>query len=168
VSIAASTLGNPELIILDEPLNGLDPEGMKEIRDLLLRFREEGRTLFISSHLLNEIERTCTHAAILRKGKILRNGPISELVSNRATAFLRSHDVQALYAAVREYPEALSSRVEGEGVTIDLKIPDTAALNRFLSERGIYLSHLTFKQQSLEDLFFEVTSESGIEPEEAA
>jgi len=169
LAIAAALLGDPELIILDEPLNGLDPEGMREIRDLLIRLREEGRTLFISSHLLFEVERTCTHAAILRRGEIVRSGPISELVSNRTTAFARSADLQSLAAAVKEYPGALSSRVEGEGVAIDLKEPDTARLNQYLSERGIYLSHLSFRQQSLEDLFFEVTSEVSVrKPVEAA
>lgn len=173
LSIAAALLGNPELILLDEPLNGLDPEGMREIRDLLIRLREEGRTLFISSHLLFEVERTCTHAAILRKGEIVRNGAISELVSTRTTAFARSDHLEGLVAAAREYPGADGARIEGEGVTIELNAPDTAELNRYLAERGIYLSHLSHRRQSLEELFFEVTSELSPgakpnRPEEAA
>ena len=165
LAIAAATLGDPDLILLDEPLNGLDPEGMKEIRDLLLRLREEGRTLFISSHLLNEVERTCTHAAILRKGKILRSGSITELVSSHPIASLRAEDLSALLEAVRGYPEALSCKLEGVNVIAELKSSDTAALNRFLSERGIHLSHLSLRQPSLEEIFFEVT---GTQEEVAA
>lgn len=159
LAIAAALLGSPELILLDEPLNGLDPEGMREVRDLLIRLREEGRTLFISSHLLYEVERTCTHAAILRKGEIVRQGAISELVSNRTTAFARADNLESLLAAAREYPGASGARIEGEGVSIELSAPDTAELNRYLAERGIFLSHLSHRRQSLEELFFEVTSE---------
>jgi ABC-2 type transport system ATP-binding protein len=92
----------------------------------------------------------------------VRSGSISDLVSNRTTAFARAADLNNLARAVKEYPEALSSRVEGEGVSIDLKTPDPAMLNRYLSERGIYLSHLSLRQQSLEDLFFEVTADAQV------
>jgi ABC-2 type transport system ATP-binding protein len=88
----------------------------------------------------------------------VRSGTISELVSSRAIAFARSPDLQLLLEAVRGYPEALSARVEGEGVAINLKVPDTAALNRYLSEREIYLSHLSLRQQSLEEVFLELTA----------
>ena len=90
---AAPCLNDPELIILDEPANGLDPQGMKEIREIIGILAGRGKTIFLSSHLLSEVERTCTHVSIVRKGRIVVTGTVEQVVSAGTAAFLRAEDV---------------------------------------------------------------------------
>ena len=83
LGVAACLIGDPELLILDEPMNGLDPAGMAEMRDMILSLVAEGRTVVLSSHLLDEVERTCDAVAIVDRGNVIRQGPISELLAGR-------------------------------------------------------------------------------------
>ena len=161
LALAATMLGDPELVILDEPANGLDPEGMREIRDIITGFAQRGKTVFLSSHLLWEVERTCTHAAVIAKGRILAQGSVKALTAGAARVELRAGDLPRLTAIVKDYPGVVSANIEGDVVVVELKGEDTAALNRFVTERGVYVSHLTVKQKSLEDAFLELT---GAEP----
>jgi ABC-2 type transport system ATP-binding protein len=164
LALAATMLGDPELIILDEPANGLDPEGMREIRRIIHELAERGKTIFLSSHLLWEVERTCTHVAIIQLGQLRRQASISEITSDTVFVGLRGgDDLGTLAAIAKEYPGTISARVEDDRVVAELKEQDFSTLNRFVSERGVYLSHLAREQQSLEEVFMQVTeaSESG-------
>jgi ABC-2 type transport system ATP-binding protein len=169
LAIAGAMLGDPELVILDEPANGLDPEGMREIRDIIQGLAGQGRTIFVSSHLLNEVERTCTHIAIIRKGRILTQGSLDELVRGASVARLRSADHDALLRALGEYQATVSAAREGSDIVVELRDDDLAALNRFLSERNVHLSHLASQRQSLEDVFIDLTGDRpDLAPGEAA
>ena len=169
LAIAGAMLGDPELVILDEPANGLDPEGMREIRDIIQGLAGQGRTIFVSSHLLNEVERTCTHVAIIRKGRILTQGSLDELVRGASVARLRSADHDALLRALGEYQGTVSAAREGSDIVVELRDHDLAALNRFLSERNVHLSHLASQRQSLEDVFIDLTGDRpDLAPGEAA
>jgi ABC-2 type transport system ATP-binding protein len=164
LALAATMLGDPELIILDEPANGLDPEGMREIRRIIHELAERGKTIFLSSHLLWEVERTCTHVAIIQLGQLRRQASIGEITSDTVFVGLRGgDDLGTLAAIAKEYPGTISARVEDDRVVAELKEQDFSTLNRFVSERGVYLSHLAREQQSLEEVFMQVTeaSESG-------
>jgi ABC-type multidrug transport system ATPase subunit len=160
LAIAGAMLGDPELVILDEPANGLDPEGMREIRDIINGLAAQGRTIFVSSHLLNEVERTCTHVAIIKRGRIIHYGSIHELTAGRTSAVVRAADMTALLAAAREYPAMISVAPEGDAVVLDVGDDDLAALNAFLAARGVFLSYLAPRSASLEDVFMDLTADT--------
>ena len=157
LALAATMLNDPELVILDEPANGLDPQGMKEVRDIIRILADRGKTIFLSSHLLWEVERMCTHVAIVRKGRVMKTGTVAEIVSEQVRALVRVEDPEALEAALADYPEATDVRTTDEGTVVSLASDDLAALNRYLAARGIYVSHLARHQQTLEDAFIELT-----------
>jgi len=159
LALGATMLGDPELIILDEPANGLDPAGQREIREIIGELASRGKTIFLSSHLLHEVERTCTHVAIVESGRLIKHGSIDDITSARIVVAVRGgEELDALGAAAAEFPAARTARVEGDRVLVTLESPDVAGLNRFLTERGIFVSHLVQERQSLEDAFMELTS----------
>ncbi len=157
LAIAATILGDPELIILDEPANGLDPEGMREIREIIGTLADRGKTIFLSSHLLWEVERTCSHVAIIQKGRIIRHGSVRDITSGNITVEIRGDDVDTLLAAASDYPAAVRTARGEDAVLVELADGDTAALNAFLAGRGIFVSHLAPRKRSLEDAFMELT-----------
>lgn len=162
LALAATILGDPELIILDEPANGLDPEGMREIREIILELGARGKTIFLSSHLLHEVERTCTHVAVIRKGRIVRQDSVVDMLAGNVAAELRGPDPERLAAAALEYPGTLAVRREEGAVVLQLSDPDLAALNRFLAGRGIYVAHLGLRRRSLEEAFLEITADEEV------
>lgn len=168
LAIAATMIGDPELVILDEPANGLDPEGMREIREIIGRLAERGKTIFLSSHLLWEVERICSHVAIIDEGRIVAQATVDEIVGAAMVVGLRAADPAALEGAVGEYPAAISVRRDGGTVVVELENDDPAALNRFLAGRGIHVSHLVRRRASLEDVFMELTGGVGAMHEGAA
>ncbi len=157
LALAATMLNDPELIVLDEPANGLDPQGMKEIREIIRILASRGKTIFLSSHLLWEVERTCTHVSIVRKGRIVATGTVAEVVSGATAAFLKAEDLDALAAALEEYPGASAVRRSDGGVIATLESDDLASVNRYLAGLGIHVSHLAPHRQSLEDAFMDLT-----------
>ncbi|MCY3545697.1 MAG: ABC transporter ATP-binding protein [Gemmatimonadetes bacterium] len=161
LALAATMLNDPELIVLDEPANGLDPKGMKEVRDIIRLLADRGKTIFLSSHLLWEVERTCTHVSIVRKGRVVGTGTVAEIVGGDVTAVVRAEDGEGLRAALEAFPEATSVRASDEGLVVALASDDLAALNRYLTGQGIYVSHLARRHRSLEDAFMDLTGEDG-------
>ncbi len=157
LALAAAMLNDPELIVLDEPANGLDPQGMKEVRDIIRILADRGKTIFLSSHLLWEVERMCTHVSIVREGRIAATGTVAEIVGGETTAVVRAEDEQALRAALEAFPEASSVRASEEGLVVALRSDDLSALNRYLAGRGTYVSHLARRRPSLEDAFLDLT-----------
>jgi ABC-2 type transport system ATP-binding protein len=157
LALAATIVGDPELVILDEPANGLDPEGMREIREIIKGLAQRGKTIFLSSHLLWEVERTCTHVAIIQHGKIIKQASVEEIKSGNIMAGLRNGDLVALQQVASEYPGAVSAAVRDDRVVVELEDDDLASLNRFVAERGVYLSHLAVEERTLEDVFMELT-----------
>ena len=159
LALAATMLNDPDLIVLDEPANGLDPKGMKEVRDIIRLLADRGKTIFLSSHLLWEVERTCTHVSIVRKGRVVTTGTVAEIVGGEVTAVVRAEDGEALFAALEAFPEATSVRASDEGLVVALVSDDLAALNRYLAGQGIHVSHLARRHRSLEDAFMDLTGE---------
>jgi ABC-2 type transport system ATP-binding protein len=168
LGVAACLLGDPQLLILDEPMNGLDPAGMAGIRDMILSLVAEGRTVVLSSHLLDEVERTCDAVAIVDRGSIIQQGQISELLGGapvalqvecsepgRARALLAS---TILGARVEAAPAALGLEITLPGGTARDIIPE---INRVLVAGGITVYRLQPVQTSLESLFLQVTSRLG-------
>ncbi len=161
LALAAATLGDPELLILDEPTNGLDPEGMREIRELLVRLARSGRTIFISTHLLDEVEKVCTHVAILKRGRLQRSGAVTDFTGAKVSFRLCADDTRQLLEALRQYEPATDVRTAGDAVYLDLTDAAPASLNRYLAGRGIYLRELSSQRQTLEEAFLAVTGEEA-------
>ncbi len=157
LALAATMLNDPELIILDEPANGLDPQGIREIREIIGILADRGKTIFLSSHLLAEVERTCSHVAIIRKGRIVTSGAVADVVGEGSAVLLRAKEMEALAGAMEAYPDATSVRRTGDGVVAALRVDDLASVTRYLAGQGIYLSHLAPYRLSLEEVFIEVT-----------
>lgn len=160
LALAGTLLSDPDLLILDEPTNGLDPEGMREIRRLIRRLGEDGTTIFLSSHLLWEVERVCTHVAILREGRVVLQSAVDELTSGAARVGVSAPDAEALEAGVEAYPAARVVGRQGGLLVAELEDENAAALNRHLAERGVHLSRLEPRKKSLEDVFHETTGSS--------
>jgi ABC-2 type transport system ATP-binding protein len=163
LAIAATLLGDPELIFLDEPMNGLDPEGMLEIRELIAQLASEGKTIVLSSHLLNEVERSCTHVAILKRGRIIRQSSVRELLAGGSGVSIRTDgDTEQLVRLALEYPGTQSAERDGDDVVVRLTDGNAGSLNRFLAEQGCYVSKLVPLETTLEDAFMDLTrAESG-------
>jgi ABC-type multidrug transport system ATPase subunit len=160
LALAAALLGQPELLILDEPTNGLDPEGMQEIRELIGALAAQGMTIVLSTHLLHEVERVCTHAGIIKGGVLLANCAVSALLPPAHRFRVEAGPVEILLAALRGYGGCVAHVEEG-CVIVELPEGDSAALNRFLVERGIYLAALVPLAPSLEQVFLQLTQARG-------
>ncbi|MDX2129977.1 MAG: ABC transporter ATP-binding protein [Chloroherpetonaceae bacterium] len=165
LAIAGAMLNDPRLIILDEPTNGLDPEGIRDVRQIMKRLNNEGKTIFLSSHLLAEVEQVCTHVAVIKQGKLLRQSSIREIVSQNLFAFITADNRDSLKGVLSSYAKVVSVAEEQDGLLVELtaqseEISHTkewAELNRFLGENKIYLSTLAPRRQSLEEAFIEIT-----------
>jgi len=166
LGVAACLLGDPQLLILDEPMNGLDPAGMHEMRDMILSLVAEGRTVVLSSHLLDEVERTCDAVAIVDRGHIIRQGPISELLAGASVVLhVECSEPDRARALLEGTP--LGGDIElgqlGLGITLPAGTPRDviAEINRVLVEGGISVYRLQQIQASLESWFLQVTSRLG-------
>lgn len=158
LAIASALLNDPEILILDEPTNGLDPQGIHQIRDIIRLIASQGTTILLASHLLDEVEKVCSHVLVLRFGKILYSGTVDG-ISNQIGFFeLQADSNSILIEALKNHPEVEKiSEAEGK-VIVYFKSPfDASLLNRYLVENGIYLNHLVFKKMSLEEQFLELT-----------
>lgn len=156
LALAAAMLGDPELLILDEPTNGLDPEGMVEIRELILRLAGLGKTIVLASHLLVEVERICSHVAIIKNGRLLKHGTVAEITRGDSSYSVHAGDLNSLQTAIENYPGTQQTHRHPDRIIVELKDNDPAALNRYLAQRGIYLSELSEQERSLEEAFMEV------------
>ena len=159
LAIASALLNDPEILILDEPTNGLDPQGIHQIRDIIRVIASQGTTILLASHLLDEVEKVCSHVLVLRKGEILYSGKVDEMTSNKGFFELQAADNMALKNALEGHP-AIEKITEEDGkISVYLKEAfPSADLNRFLAEKNIYLSHLVMRKNSLEEQFLEITN----------
>lgn len=158
LAIASALLNDPEILILDEPTNGLDPQGIHQIRDIIRLIASQGTTILLASHLLDEVEKVCSHVLVLQKGKILYSGTVDGMSSNEGYFELQSENSENLIKVIQAHP-AIEKVVAEEGkVLVYLKSPLAAAdLNKYLFENNIILNHLVKRKTSLEEQFLELT-----------
>jgi ABC-2 type transport system ATP-binding protein len=156
LGIAAALLKKPRLLILDEPSNGLDPAGIREIREMMRRLGAAGITIFVSSHLLNEVEQMCDSVAILAKGRLVTSGPVREVLASRATGEVRVGlaDLAAGETALREAGFAVTAA--GDHLLV-AGVPDPAVLTRTLARHELWASELTPVTANLESVFLDLT-----------
>jgi ABC-2 type transport system ATP-binding protein len=170
LGVAACLIADPELLILDEPMNGLDPAGMQDTREMILTLVAEGRTVVLSSHLLDEVERTCDAVAIVDRGSVVRQGPISELLAGTSVVLqVGCSDPDRANALIASTPisaaDGTQISVDPTGLAITLPAGSgndvIAEINRVLVEGGISVHRLQVQQASLESWFLQVTSRLG-------
>ncbi|MCZ8229937.1 ATP-binding cassette domain-containing protein [Flavobacterium sp.] len=158
LAIASALLNDPEILILDEPTNGLDPQGIHQIRDIIKKVASLGTTILLASHLLDEVEKVCSHVVVLRKGEILYAGLVDGMAANEGFFELEADDNSTLKTVLVSHP-AVDKIVADENKVLvylksDLKASD---LNRYLFEHGITLNHLVKRKNSLEEQFLALT-----------
>lgn len=160
LAIASCLLGNPNVLVFDEPTNGLDPVGIAEIRDLIKNLAKEGKTIIMASHLLDEVEKVCTHMVILKKGNIVTQGAVDEVLSNEDIVEISSNSLDLIKKQLNNL-EGLNRFTENEK-TIQLFFNKGEAsleyINKYFFSQNIVLTHLSIKKKSLETKFFELTN----------
>lgn len=160
LAIAAALLGNPQVLVLDEPTNGLDPVGIAEIRELIIELSKKGHTIIMASHLLDEVEKVCTHVAILKKGTLITTGAVDEVLVDDDIVEISSSDIEKLATVMSSYGNGI--KISREGNNLLLILPKGTSrmedINNYCFSKGIILNHLFFKKKRLEAKFFELTS----------
>lgn len=164
LGLAAALLKDPELLILDEPAHGLDPAGINEVRLLLRSLGEEGRTVFLSSHLLGEVQAICDRVAILSKGKCVAEGPVAEVIERGRSAgvLVRMDDLSAGRKALDAAGYQVS--IEGEALAVTIPPSQAAKVTETLASKGLYLRELRPREVTLEEVFLELTADQVDEP----
>ncbi|MCD4790118.1 MAG: ATP-binding cassette domain-containing protein [Bacteroidales bacterium] len=161
LAIAAALIGKPEVLIFDEPTNGLDPKGIAEIRELIINIAAEGITIILASHLLDEVQKTCSHVAVLKKGEKLFVGKVNDVLNISDTIEISSNNIDMLKLAVKEYDKVTDIKKELDLLIVNLKEGTTTFdLNNYLINKGIILSHLSVRKKSLEQQFLGLLTEN--------
>jgi len=158
LAIASALLNDPEILILDEPTNGLDPQGIRQIRDIIKVIASQGTTILLASHLLDEVEKVCSHVVVLRKGEMLYQGTVHNMIENNSFFELKSNDILQLKTVLDEQ-SFVENTIEEDGKLLVYLKQDIAAqdLNSYLFEQNIVLEHLVKRKNSLEEQFLELT-----------
>lgn len=160
LAIAAALLGNPKVLVLDEPTNGLDPVGIAEIRNLIIELRSQGHTIIMASHLLDEVEKVCTHVAILKTGNLLTTGHVEEVLMDEDIVELSAANLGKLTEFFKRTGNTIT--IDEKANTVQIVFPKGTAklddINRQCFENGIVLNHLLLKKKRLEAKFFELTN----------
>lgn len=159
LAIAACLLGDPAVLVFDEPTNGLDPSGIAEIRQLIIELAAAGKTIILASHLLAEVEKVCTHVAILQQGVLIRSGDIQSVLSQAEWLEVAAPDMNKLREVLEHYKavKKISQFQNVLQVYFD-GVPDAVMLNKYCFEQGVILNFLQIKKKSLESEFIELTN----------
>lgn len=161
LAVAACLLGNPPVLVFDEPTNGLDPVGIAETRELIRKLSTEGKTIIMASHLLDEVEKVCTHVAILQKGTLITTGHVDEILVSEDVLEVAAENMPQLLEAAKQLPGCMSARQSEHFIEMYFAAgaASPAAINNRLFLEGITLTHLRLKKRSLESKFFELTKQ---------
>ena len=168
LGLGYALLGDPELLILDEPTNGMDPAGMAEVRELIRNLGNSGYTVLLSSHLLREVQEVCDSVGILTRGKLIAQGPMNDLLAGRGAVRIRTTD-NARAAEIISSLDWVSALRPDDGALVVTAPPERSAeIAAALSDQGIHLNEMSQIQESLEEYFLEVTGEDAPPSEQGA
>ena len=159
LAVAAAIMGNPDVLILDEPTNGLDPEGIAFMRKILIELAAEGKTIIIASHLLEEVQKVCTHVAILQYGDLLAQGKVEELLGSSYKIIIEAENIELIENALKNKFKAITAIDTTKGKLV-LSLTEKVSpgdINAFCFENKIVLSRLEWAGTKLEDKFLEIT-----------
>ena len=158
LAIASALLNDPEILILDEPTNGLDPQGIHQIRQIIKDIAANGTTILLASHLLDEVEKVCSHVVVLRKGEKLYSGRVDEMISSHGFFELKTEKHDELKSILENDDTFGSIKIEDDLITAFLNEPlSSSDFNKLMFEKGIVLSHLVKRKESLEEQFLQLT-----------
>jgi ABC-type multidrug transport system ATPase subunit len=162
LAIAATLLRDPSLLILDEPANGLDPAGIVEVRELLRSLGAEGRTVFVSSHILSEVQQTADHVAIVAKGKLIKAGAVNEVLATTGTSgvIVKLADLEAGRRALAD--ANIPAAIEAGAIRADVPADQSERISRTLAQAGLYVTELRPDTVDLETVFLELTKDQGV------
>jgi ABC-2 type transport system ATP-binding protein len=159
LAIAATLISQPDVVIFDEPTNGLDPEGIAEVRNILKKVADSGKTVIMASHLLDEVEKICTHVAIIKNGSLLATGPVGSILSNDVTVEVRATDMEKLIHLISDIDWINHIKREKELIEFQMSENHTAQeVNSLAYQNGIILTHLVSRKRKLEEEFLEITN----------
>ncbi|MCX2739923.1 ABC transporter ATP-binding protein [Pontibacter anaerobius] len=157
LALAATLLNDPEVLVLDEPTNGLDPEGIAEVRELILQIAAQGKTIILASHLLDEVEKVCTHVAVLQKGMLRAEGRVDTILSAKDQFIISARNLPQVLEVLKQLPFVAAYQPEGEAVNLTLNEGyGSADVNKAMFEAGVVLQQLTLRRKSLEAQFLEI------------
>ncbi len=160
LALSAVLLGDPDVLVLDEPANGLDPEGIAEVREIIKGEAEKQKTIILASHILDEVEKVCTHVAVLKKGKSIAQGRVHELLAADDPVVIECEESEKLKSSLIRAGMTASIEKEGSKLIIVLKSEYGARdVNEFAHQQGIILSHLETRKKSLESQFLELVKQ---------
>ncbi|WP_038331204.1 ABC transporter ATP-binding protein [Empedobacter falsenii] len=157
LAIAAALLNDPEVLILDEPTNGLDPQGIIQIRELIIKIVQQGTTIILASHLLDEVEKVCSHVVVLNQGKMLYAGSVDQMNSSFGSIEVAAQNMESLEYTLKTF--SFVSKVTKENNKLFAVLSeekDPAEINKMLYEQGIIVNHLVKRKESLEQQFFQL------------
>ncbi len=157
LAIAAALLGNPDILVLDEPTNGLDPAGIAEIRELIIKLNREGITIIIASHMLDEVEKVCTHMAILKLGNLITHGAVTDVLNDEDSIEIDSADNKKLEEILASYQGIKSIHVDRTLKVVLNNGFSAEDLNKFCFDQGSILNHIQRRKRTLESKFIEIT-----------
>jgi len=162
LAIASALLNDPEILILDEPTNGLDPQGIHEIRVIIKEIAQNGTTILLASHLLDEVEKVCSHVVVIREGVKLYSGTVDEMVASHGLFELKAEtDSEKLMELLTKFEGIASVKTEDDKIIAMLNKPVSASeINNYLFQNGIVLSHLVKRKPSLEQQFLTLTNKN--------
>ena len=158
LAIAATMIGNPQVLIFDEPTNGLDPQGIAEVRTILKKVADAGHTVIMASHILDEVEKICSHVAIIKNGQLLATGPVGSILSNDITIEIDAEDRESLAKSLSEINYVHSITIKKDW--IECMIDEEVRISDFsknLSDLGISITRLVARKKRLEEEFLEIT-----------
>ncbi len=159
LAIASALLNDPEILILDEPTNGLDPQGIHQIRDIIRLIASQGTTILLASHLLDEVEKVCSHVLVLRKGEMLYSGTVDGMTNKQGFFELKAKDNTILKTTLENHPSVEKITEEDGKLLVYLNSDvESEELNQFLFQQNIVLQHLVKRKHSLEAQFLELTN----------
>ena len=162
LAIASALLNDPEILILDEPTNGLDPQGIHQIREIIRRIAATGTTILLASHLLDEVEKVCSHVVIIRKGKKLYSGPVDGIIASHGFFKLKASNMEELESLLQQHPDIGKVSLKEGLITAILERPmEAEEINRYLFEQGLSLSFLIKRKESLEEQFLQLTNQTS-------
>lgn len=160
LALGAALLGDPEVLVLDEPTNGLDPEGIAEVRELIKQVAGQGKTIIMASHLLDEVQKVCTHMAVLQKGKLKVCGRVDTVLNQHDQVIISADSLEKAHAFLQQHPGV--KQIQKENTELHLTLTEgfsSADLNQVLFAQGIVLSQLTLRKKSLESQFLDIIRE---------
>ncbi len=162
LAIASALIGDPEVLIFDEPTNGLDPQGIAEVRHILKKIAVSGKTVIMASHILDEVEKICTHVGIMKFGKLLATGPVGSILNDDMYGEIGALDMERLRVELSQLEGITITSYNGLYIECTINNGMTAEqINRVLSNKGIYVNHLVVRKQKLEEEFLQITSDSN-------